>query len=100
MAKSRRVACNFWKSRIGYKQIQLPGWFRAAYLRMTAGDRCPVPFVEARRMSELNSREMEPVTGGHKSMREIPNELIKLYCQKLKSQGVGMEEAVIAVMKY
>ncbi len=33
-------------------------------------------------MSELNSKEMEPVTGGHKSMREIPNELIKLYCQK------------------
>ena len=51
-------------------------------------------------MSELNSKEMEPVTGGHKSMREIPNELIKLYCQKLKSQGVGMEEAVIAVIKY
>ncbi len=51
-------------------------------------------------MNELDLKEMETITAGDGGSTVIPYELLRPICQSYKRQGMSIDEAVIAVIKY
>ena len=51
-------------------------------------------------MNELELNEMETITAGADDTTVIPYELLRPMCQSYKKQGMSIDEAVIAAIKY